>query len=56
MGSLRLEVLKLALKAIEPFQDEILRYQTIRHIFREFYTKFFPHKWILTEVEGVKIY
>jgi len=56
MGSLRLEVLKLALKAIEPFQDEILRYQTIRHIFREFYTKFFPHKWILTEVEGVKIF
>jgi len=56
MVSLRIKALKLALKAIEPFLDGILRYRTVRRILRRFYTISFPHNWILAELEGVKIY
>ena len=56
MVSLRIKALKLALKAIEPFLDGILRYRTVRRILRRFYTISFPHNWILAELGGKNIY
>jgi len=56
MVSLRIKMLKFALKIMEPFQDEILKHRIIRSILRRFYTISSPESWILAELEGIKIY
>jgi FkbM family methyltransferase len=56
MNNIRTKALKWVLKMIEPFQDDILKHKAIRVLLRKFYNISSPDEWILTELEGVKIY